>query len=34
VIYILPPYCTSEAELDSAYDTIEEAAKIFVKETK
>jgi adenosylmethionine-8-amino-7-oxononanoate aminotransferase len=34
VIYLLPPYCTSEAELDSAYDAIEDAAKIFVRESR
>jgi adenosylmethionine-8-amino-7-oxononanoate aminotransferase len=34
VIYLLPPYCTSEAELDSAYDAIDEAATIFVRESR
>jgi adenosylmethionine---8-amino-7-oxononanoate aminotransferase len=34
VIYILPPYCTSEAELDSAYDAIEDAAEVFVRESR
>jgi adenosylmethionine-8-amino-7-oxononanoate aminotransferase len=32
VIYILPPYCTSAAELESAYDAIEEAGAFFVRE--
>jgi adenosylmethionine-8-amino-7-oxononanoate aminotransferase len=31
VIYILPPYCTSEAELDSAYDAIEDAPGFLLK---
>lgn len=28
-VYLMPPYCTTESELDRGYDAIEEAAKLF-----
>jgi adenosylmethionine-8-amino-7-oxononanoate aminotransferase len=31
VIYLMPPYCTTDAELDRAYDAIEEAGKLVEK---
>lgn len=29
VIYLMPPYCVTEADLDRAYDAIDEAASAF-----
>lgn len=29
VIYLMPPYCVTEADLDRAYDAIDEAASVF-----
>ena len=29
VIYLMPPYCVTDADLDRAYDAIDEAASVF-----
>ncbi len=30
VIYLMPPYCVSESEIDRLYDAIDEAANVFI----